>query len=273
MGQVSFAVAFLGGLAALFSPCAAMLLPGFFALAFNRTSTMVGRLLLFGAGLLAAMVPLGLAAGRIGQALPTSTATLLRWGAVLLVVLGLVTASGWSPRLPSLPRRTGNPAEPLAMLLLGAGYGLAGGCTGPILGSVLTLAAVGGSPLLAGLLMATYCLGMLLPLTLLCLLWNRFRLGERRWLRPRPVTLGPVHTTVTQLVSGLVVTVLGLGLLLTGGQVGGVLDATSQYHLENRLASWGSGLGLLGGVGVLAVVVVLAGVLAWAWFDERDGAR
>ena len=56
MAQTSFAVAFLGGLAALFSPCAAMLLPSFFAFAFTRTGTLVGRIALFFVGLLATLV-------------------------------------------------------------------------------------------------------------------------------------------------------------------------------------------------------------------------
>ncbi|WP_420176064.1 cytochrome c biogenesis CcdA family protein [Luteococcus sp. OSA5] len=271
MGQTSFAVAFLGGLAALFSPCAAMLLPSFFAFAFTRTGTMVGRLLLFLLGLLATMVPLGVAAGSLGQALLADTSTMLRVGAVVLVVLGLVTASGWSLPMPGLPARmSANPAAPLAIVALGASYGLASGCTGPILGSVLTLAAMGGSPVLAGALMAVYALGMALPLMLISLLWQRFRLGERQWLRPRPVAVGPLRTTVSQLASGLVFTALGLFLLVTGGQAGGLLDATSQFHLENRLADWGRRMGNL----PLAVLVIaLVGVLAWAWLAERDRAR
>ncbi|MEL4505606.1 cytochrome c biogenesis protein CcdA [Luteococcus sp. H138] len=271
MGQTSFAVAFLGGLAALFSPCAAMLLPSFFAFAFNRTGTMVGRLLLFLTGLLAVMVPLGLAAGSLGQVLARDAGTLLRIGGVVLVVLGLVTAAGLSLPMPGLARgRRTDPATPLAILALGASYGLASGCTGPILGSVLTLAAMGGKPLLAGLMMAVYALGMALPLMLISLLWDRFRLGERAWLRPRPLGLGPVHTTVSQLVTGLVFVALGIFLLVTGGQSGGLLDATSQFHLENRLATWGRSIGDL----PLAIgLIALVGGLTWLWLGERDRQR
>ncbi|MDN5563385.1 MAG: sulfite exporter TauE/SafE family protein [Luteococcus sp.] len=270
MGQTSFAVAFLGGLAALFSPCAAMLLPSFFAFAFTRTGTMVGRLLLFLVGLLAAMVPLGLAAGSLGQVLLADTATMLRIGAVLLLVLGLVTAAGLSLPMPGLSRSgRGDPATPLAILALGASYGLASGCTGPILGSVLTVAAMGGSPVLAGAMMAVYALGMALPLVLVSLLWERLRLGERNWFKPRPVTLGPVHTTLTQLVSGLVFAALGLFLLVTGGQAGGLLDATTQYRLENRLAAWGRAVG---NIPVLVLVVLLVGGLTWLWLAERERA-
>ena len=147
MAQTSFAVAFLGGLAALFSPCAAMLLPSFFAFAFTRTGTLVGRIALFFVGLLATLVPLGLAAGSLGRALPVDVATLLRIGAVLLIGLGALTLTGRSLPVPGL-RAGADPASPLAIVVLGASYGLASGCTGPILGSVLTLAALGASPAL-----------------------------------------------------------------------------------------------------------------------------
>lgn len=268
MQQTSFVVAFLGGAAALFSPCAAMLLPSFFAFAFGRFGTLVGRCLLFLAGLLCTMVPLGALAGSLGSALPVDPQQLLRIGAVVLVVLGLVTASGWS--LP-VPGRTGarriDPAAPLAIWALGASYGLATGCTGPILGSVLTMAAMGGSVVRACALMAVFALGMVVPLFVLAVAWERFGLSRRAWVRPRPVTLGPLRTTVAQLVTGLVFVALGVFLLATGGQAGGLFDAERQYRLEN----WIHGVdGLGASLAVLLVVVALVGLLAWAWLDERD---
>lgn len=268
--QTTFAVAFLGGLAALFSPCAALLLPSFFAFAFSRTLTMVGRLVLFFVGLLSTMVPLGLAAGALGSALPVDPALLLRGGALVLVLLGLVTASGASLALPGLRGRAQDPAHPLAILALGASYGLASGCTGPILGSVLTLAALGANPVRAALLMATYSLGMALPLMVLSLLWQHLGPSARGWLRPRPVQLGPVHTTLGQLVTGLVFVALGIFLLVTGGQAGSLLDAQGQYRLENQLHGMGQSLG---DWPVLVLVVALVGALTWLWLGERDRVR
>ncbi len=277
MQQTSFVVAFLGGVAALFSPCAALLLPSFFAFAFTRTGTLVGRCVLFWFGLLCTMVPLGVLAGSLGQALPINPQQLLRVGAVVLLALGLVTAAGFSLRLPGAGTRANrlDPATPLATWTLGASYGLATGCTGPILGSVLTMAAMGGSPVHAALLMATFALGMVVPLFLLALVWDRLGLPRRSWLRPRPVTLGPIGgigpliTTVTQIITGLVFVALGAFLLLTGGTAGGLLDAERQYRLEN----WIHGLGgTSAAVAALVGVVLLAGGLAWVWLDERDRA-
>lgn len=266
MQQTSFVVAFLGGMAALFSPCAAMLLPSFFAFAFSRVGTLIGRCLLFLLGLLLTMVPLGLAAGALGRALPVNPQQGLVIGAVVLVVLGLVTASGVS--LPSIGT-TGrlDPAAPLAMVVLGASYGLASGCTGPILGSVLTMAAMGGNPVVAASTMACFAFGMTVPLFVLAVLWDRLGLARRGWVRPRQVTLGPLTTTVSQLVTGAIFVLLGLFLLVTRGSVGGLLDAERQFRLESWIASQN---GLAAALAVLMLVVALTGLGAWVWLDERE---
>ncbi len=49
--------------------------------------------------------------------------------------------SACPPAVPGIARR-GDPRGPLGAVLLGATYGLAGSCTGPLLGAVLTVAAV-----------------------------------------------------------------------------------------------------------------------------------
>ena len=53
-GQIGFAGAFLGGLLTLLSPCAALLLPAFFAVTYDGVAALVSRVGLFFLGLLAA---------------------------------------------------------------------------------------------------------------------------------------------------------------------------------------------------------------------------
>ncbi len=271
--DTGYAIAFLGGVAALFSPCAALLLPSFFAFAFSNVGTLMGRVALFYLGLLITLVPLGVLAGSVGW-LAVNSQTLIRAAAVLVIVLGVLTASGLALRIPGLGSRGGSrpvrdATTPFAVVVLGATYGLAGGCTGPILGSVLTVAALGGNPVYAAVLLTVFALGMVVPLVVLALLWRRFRLGERSWLKPKSIQVGPVTTTVGQLITGLLFILVGAGLL-TGVLNVGLLDAAGQFEMENRLRSLTSGAG---GWLVLAALVALIGLVAWTWLGERDTRR
>ena len=60
-------------------------------------------------------------------------------------------------------------------------------------------------------LLAVFALGMAFPLFLLALLWERFQLGTRAWLRGREVAIGPLRLHTTNIISGLVFVAIGLG--------------------------------------------------------------
>ena len=94
-------------------------------------------------------------------------------------ILGL----GFGSRLAQRAAGRLRPFSAVSVYLLGMVYGLAGFCAGPILGSILTVAALSGHPFTGGALLAVYALGMAVPLFVLAVLWDRFSLGSRRWLR------------------------------------------------------------------------------------------
>ena len=217
MVEIGFAGAFLGGVFTLLSPCAVLLLPAFFAYVFGSGRTVLARTGVFLLGLLATLVPLGAGAGALGAALVAHRGLLISLGATLVIGFGVLQTLGVSWRLPGIAGRAGAPTSPTAVFVLGASYGLAGTCSGPILGSMLAYAAFSASPMYAGMLFFWYALGMVVPLLLLALAWDRFGLADARWLRPRAVTFGPVDTTVLNLVSGLAMITIGLVLLLSEG--------------------------------------------------------
>ncbi|WP_269452007.1 hypothetical protein [Tessaracoccus coleopterorum] len=138
-----------------------------------------------------------------------------------------------------------------------------------MLGAVLTVAATGGSALYGGLLLAAFAAGMVVPLVVLALLWDRFSLGER--LRPRPLEVGPFTTSVVGIVSGALFVAVGLLFLFTDAtsSLGGILDATRQFELETRLREIGAAVP---DSAVLAVVAVLVGLASWRW-ASRGPAR
>jgi hypothetical protein len=121
----------------------------------------------------------------------------------------------------------------LSTVGLGAAYGLAGFCSGPILGSVLTVAAASGRPFYGATLLAVYALGMTAPMFVLALAWDRLDLGRRRWLRGRPVTLGRLRIPPpATLLSGALFIAIGALFLVYDGTAGiagafGLGDTTS----------------------------------------------
>lgn len=263
-GDIGYFAAFLGGLLALVSPCSALLLPAFFAYSIDSKSRLLARTGIFYAGLATTLVPLGAAGSYAGRFFYGNRDLLVTVAGWLIIVLGVAQILGMgfaSKKLAELSGRI-RPTTALSVYALGAVYGLAGFCAGPILGSVLTVAAVSGSPVYGGLLLAVYALGMAVPLFLLALLWERFDLGRRRWLRGRTLGVGRLRLHTTSLLSGLFFIALGVLFLVFDGSTAlpGLLDVDDSFAVEQ----WASGLGeavpdwvLLGGV-VVTVCAVLA---------------
>ncbi|MFI5616229.1 cytochrome c biogenesis CcdA family protein [Streptomyces sp. NPDC051567] len=265
MTDIGYLAALLGGLLALLSPCSALLLPAFFAYSIDSTSRLLARTGIFYAGLASTLVPLGAAGSYAGRFFHGNRDALVLAGGWLIIVLGLaqILGLGFAPRrLSELSGRI-RPTTALSVYALGAVYGLAGFCAGPILGSVLTVAAVSASPVHGGLLLAVYALGMAVPLFVLALLWERFDLGRRRWLRGRTVSAGRFELHTTSLLSGLFFIVLGTLFLAYDGAsaLPGLLDVDDSYAVEERVRSLADAVpdwALLGLLAVGAPAVALA---------------
>lgn len=231
MIDVGLAGAFFGGILTLLSPCSVMLLPAFFSYAFSDKAQLLSRTGIFYLGLAATLVPLGVLAGTVGGFVAHNRQALVAGAAVLVIIFGIVQLAGVP--LPFTNRVAAvDGTNPLAVFLLGTIYGLLGACAGPILGSVLTLAALGGTPLYGGIVLAVFAFGMTVPLVILALLWSRFTFIQN-WLRPRELKIGRWRNTWVQIVGGLVSIALGVYLIASGGfSEGGFLSATEQYELE-----------------------------------------
>lgn len=262
--MIGYAGAFLGGVFTLLSPCSALLLPAFFAYAFQSRTVLLARTVVFYLGLAAVLVPLGIASAQASpvvfghQELLGLAAGLLLIGFGLLQILGRGVDIGPLTRLRG--RMRGDSA--VSVLALGAVSGLAGFCTGPILGAVLTVAATSGQALRGGVLLAVYAAGMTAPLFVLAVLWDRFDLGRRRWLRGRSVTLGRLRLHSTSLISGTLFITLGFLLLVSGGTtLSGLpaLPASTADRLQVlalRVQHLVPDLVVITAIGVLAVLVI-----------------
>lgn len=260
--DIGFLAAMLGGVLALLSPCSALLLPSFFAYAFRDPGRLLLRTSVFYVGLCLTLIPLGAGSAMVSMLFYGHRETLINVAGSIIIVFGVLQILGlgftWAP-LARAQGRFASGRGHLSVLGLGAVYGLAGFCSGPILGAVLTVAAT-GTPLRGMLLMAAYALGMVLPMFVLALLWDRYDLGHRRWLRGRSVRLGPLTTHTTALLSGGLF--IGIGALFiafdgTASMMGlpGMGQAEQlAYRAQESLSRLGSMTDLI--ALVLGVVVV-----------------
>ncbi|SCL59167.1 Cytochrome c biogenesis protein CcdA [Micromonospora eburnea] len=224
--------AFLGGVLTLLSPCSVMLLPAFFSYAFASPATLVSRTGVFYLGLITTLVPLGVLAGTVGAFVNQHRGMFVTVAATVVIVLGLIMLANIP--IPVLSRNGMEGTSSASVYALGTVYGLAGVCAGPLLGAVLTIAAVGGNAFYGGIVLLVFAAGMALPLLVLALLWGRLPF-VRQLVRPRGISVGRWRQTWAGIISGTLTVTIGILLLATDGttSLGGVLAASDQARLEN----------------------------------------
>lgn len=171
MGSVLAALA--AGFVSFFSPCTLPVLPVYVAFlaadAEGERKSVASRLLsslAFTLGLVTVFVALGFGAGALGKVVNSSAFGIIC--GMLVIVMGIyLTGAIRIPALerewrPGLSLREGGGA--VAAYLLGLGFSLGWTpCVGPVLASVLALAAQEGSALVGGVLLAVYALGLGVP--------------------------------------------------------------------------------------------------------------
>jgi cytochrome c biogenesis protein CcdA len=274
MSNISLLAALAAGVLALLSPCSALLLPSFFAYAFSSRRALVARTSTFYLGLLLTLVPLGTGAAAASTLVYGHRGALIMGAGWTIIALGLVQLLGRGFRLPfadqlqtwSAARGAGRGGY-LSTFMLGAVYGFAGFCAGPVLGAILTLAATQSSPAYGGLLLAVYALGMAVPLFVLAWLWDRFRLGQRAWVRGRLLRLGPVQVHTTNAVAGLLFVAIGVLFLVFDGTAGltGSFGLGDTTDLESTAQHTITELAAAVPVWVLpAAISLVAAVVAWS---------
>jgi cytochrome c biogenesis protein CcdA len=210
--EISYLAAFVGGVLSLLSPCSALLLPAFFAYAFQSRKDLLAKTAVFYLGLAATLVPLGMGISAVSRLVYGERSTLIAVSGAVIILLGVLQLLGRGFKLLGpLSRMRGKVRGETtgATFALGAVYGFAGFCSGPILGAVLTVAASSGQVFRGAVLLAIYALGMAAPLFLMAALWDRFDLGRRSWLRGRELSIGRLRIHTINVVSGVMFILLG----------------------------------------------------------------
>lgn len=278
----SVLAAFFAGGVALFAPCCIVFLaPSYLAVAVkNRRWRLLPLTFVFAAGLGLVLVPLTLGMSLLAAAIARYHQILYTAGGILMLALAVWSLTGRMWSLPSFLRtpdtRRGDTASFFA---LGVFSGIASACCAPVLVGVMTLSALSGSPIGGLALGIAYVFGMVFPLLVMALLWDRFRLGERRFLQAKPVTIRlprqhVLHTNTINVGVAIAFAVMGVFVLYladTGSMTSGpgfqVAIGSGLSVVFAQLQQWLApvpepvlGLGLL----------LLAAGFIWATLRRRD---
>ena len=211
----SLAASFIGGILALFAPCCVVsLLPTFIGTAAARGRRRLPiTALVFAAGVAAVLLPVVLGVGALGQLFAAQRRIIFFLVGIFLAVLGVGMVSGWQWMLP-MPalqvRVTRDGAG--SVFLLGLVSGIASSCCAPVVVGVVALSALANSVPGALGLGLSYVFGMVFPLFLAALFWDRLPQGAARW-RLRPLQIGSRMVPWTELVAGVMFLAIAAGAL------------------------------------------------------------
>ena len=275
--DITLLSAFLGGVLALLSPCAALLLPAFFGSTVGTGSKLVGHGLVFYLGMLLVLIPLGMGAGTLGSLFSDHRGLIVGIASIVLIVLGIVQFFGFGldpakylPGAEAARTKSTTATGWTKTFLLGATSGIAGVCAGPILGAVLTLAAAKGHIVLGVLMLAIYGAGMVVPLFIIAALWSRLGARGRKMLRGGSITVFGRQLPVVSMVTGLLLIFIGVVFWVTNGLVSApsVVSTSSLARMQEWVGSWSSTT-----VDIIVVCVLAVAALVWWFLHERRRMR
>lgn len=188
----SILAAFFAGAVALFSPCCIVFLfPAYLASAVkNRRWTLLPLTFVFAIGLAAVLLPVTLGVGLVMTSVRRFHTPLYVVGGLLMLTLAVLSLLGRSWNLPRFVRTPDvEQGDTASVFALGVFSGVASSCCAPVMAGVMALSALSGTTAGAASLGLAYVFGMVFPLFLMALLWDRLNLGQRRLFQAKPVRL------------------------------------------------------------------------------------
>ncbi|HSG13585.1 MAG TPA: cytochrome c biogenesis protein CcdA [Gaiellaceae bacterium] len=213
MTWTSVPVAFLAGMVSFLAPCVLPLVPGYLSAVSAVDADKLGQpgtarrviasSVPFVLGFTAFFVLLGVGAALVGGRVFANQFLLERIAGLVLVVFGLAFMGllPWPERLVGAGLLQQARSRGSRILLGGAFAVCAAPCIGPVLASILVLAAASDTVLEGAALLGVYSLGLAVPFVLAAALFTR-AMAAFRWLRD--------HFFAIQFAGGAIMVALGL---------------------------------------------------------------
>lgn len=274
--NLSFFVAFIGGMISVLLPCTLAILPAFFAYTFKERKEITKMTLVFFAGFSLIFVILGIFAAAIGQTLTSiqfaNTKTLIFIAGIFLIIFGIMTMLGKGFTFIRIDKKTGHDIFGIFSfgLLFGLGWSA---CLGPVLAGILLIASTFHNYFYAGVLLFFYSLGLFVPLFLISILFDKYNLTQKAWLKGKEYEIKLfgktffIHTM--KVVAGILLIASGATFILFNGtNVINTLDplrtSVYAYIFEDKLLE----VHFIGFIGLIALLLFVSFV---AYFLYKSG--
>ena len=265
--NLSFFVAFVGGMISVLLPCTLAILPAFFAYTFKERKEITKMTLVFFLGFSMTFIILGIIAAAIGQSLSSlqfvTTKNFVIAAGIFLIIFGIMTILGLGFNFIRIDRKTGH--DIFGIFAFGALFGLGwSACLGPILAGILLIAATFHNYIYAAALLFFYSLGLFVPLFLISVLFDKLNL-TKTWLKGKEFEvkiLGKsffMHTT--KIIAGTLLIGSGLLFIFFGGtsiinSFDPLRTSVYAYDFEERIFS----VPFIDFLGMLALFVFVLGI-------------
>lgn len=241
----SILAAFFAGAVALFSPCCIVFLfPAYLASAVKaRRWRLLPLTFMFALGIGLVLLPVTLGVGLVTNALARYHLQLYVAGGLLMLGLAVLAFTGQTWSLPSFMRAPSvERSDTGGVFALGVFSGIASSCCAPVLAGVMTLSALSGSLVGSATLGLAYVFGMVFPLLLMAMLWDRLRLAERRPFRAKAVKIRIGGRTIETNTINIAVAgaFAAMGIVVLVLAVGG--DTTVAPGFQLVIGRWLSGV-------------------------------
>ncbi len=269
IGKISLFVAFLAGILSFVSPCILPLLPAFFTYTFKERKKITKMTLFFSLGFSVVFVTLGLIASAIGLSIVSfqqNISIVVLVGGLFLIMFGVMSlfGKGFSGFIIKYKPKH----DVIGMILFGMLFALGWtACLGPILAGILSIGMVYSNFFYAGLLLFFYSLGVAVPLFILSFFYDKYNLGESKFIKGKELTIFNRKIHSSNLISGILFIFLGLIFVIYKGTF--LTNTIDPFKTKLYFYSLNDKLLVFGYANIVGVVVFIIFLFLLYWFIWR----